>query len=163
MAEDSLKKLIKVAEGRRKKFIKGKDFIGVGSGAIIFNDEGKVFIAKRGKGARNEHGKWDFPGGSVEFGEKCEDAVKREIKEEYDFEIEVIEFLDPEIKNQENRCLMALEKELALVPETIMSKYVKYRLDFFKRLIRYSIAEGRDDKFIRRITSSHNYLLRFVH
>ncbi len=60
---------------------KGIDFIGVGAGAMIFNDDGKVFIAQRGEKARNERGRWDFPGGSVEFGEKCEDAVKREIKE----------------------------------------------------------------------------------
>lgn len=73
---------------------RGVDYIGVGSGAMIFNSEGKVFIAKRGPKARNESGKWDFPGGSVEFGELCEDAVKREIKEEYDFDIEVIELLE---------------------------------------------------------------------
>jgi 8-oxo-dGTP diphosphatase len=73
---------------------KGVDFIGVGTGAIIFNKEGKVFLARRGPKARNESGKWDFPGGSVEFGEPCEEAIKREIKEEYDFDIEVLELLE---------------------------------------------------------------------
>jgi 8-oxo-dGTP diphosphatase len=73
---------------------KGIDFIGVGTGAIIFNEEGKVFLARRGPKARNESGKWDFPGGSVEFGEPCEEAIKREIKEEYDFDIEVLELLE---------------------------------------------------------------------
>lgn len=73
---------------------KGVDYIGVGCGAMIFNDEGKVFISKRGKKARNESGKWDFPGGGVKFGEKCEDAVKREIKEEHDIDVEVVEFLE---------------------------------------------------------------------
>ncbi len=73
---------------------KGIDYIGVGSGAIIFNEDGKVFLAKRGPKARNESGKWDFPGGSVEFGEKCEEAIKREIREEYDFDIEVLELLE---------------------------------------------------------------------
>jgi mutator protein MutT len=74
--------------------IKGKDYIGVGCGAMIFNDEGKVFLSKRGKNVRNEVGKWDFPGGGVKFGEKIEDAVKREIKEEHDIDIEVTEFLE---------------------------------------------------------------------
>jgi 8-oxo-dGTP diphosphatase len=74
--------------------IKGKDYIGIGCGAMIFNDEGKVFLSKRGKNVRNEVGKWEFPGGGVKFGEKCEDAVKREIKEEHDIDIEVIEFLE---------------------------------------------------------------------
>jgi 8-oxo-dGTP diphosphatase len=73
---------------------KGIDYIGVGSGAMIFNGDGLVFMAERGPKARNEVGKWDFPGGSVEFGENCEDAVAREIKEEFDFDIEVIELLD---------------------------------------------------------------------
>ena len=71
----------------------GIDFIGVGCGAMVF-DNGLVFLAKRGPKARNEQGKWDFPGGSVEFGERCENAVKREIKEEYGMDIEVMELLD---------------------------------------------------------------------
>lgn len=73
---------------------KGIDFIGVGTGAIIFNDEGKVFVTQRGPKARNENGKWDFPGGAVEFGETCEKAVVRELKEEFDIEIEVVELID---------------------------------------------------------------------
>jgi mutator protein MutT len=73
---------------------KGIDFIGVGAGAIVFNDAGEVFIAKRGPRATNECGKWDFPGGSVEFGETCEKAVVREFKEEFDIEIEIIELLE---------------------------------------------------------------------
>lgn len=73
---------------------RGIDFIGVGVGALIFNDEGKVFLSKRGPKARNESGKWDFPGGSVEFSEKLEDAIKREIKEEFDIDIEIMDFLE---------------------------------------------------------------------
>jgi len=73
---------------------KGIDYIGVGTGAMIFNNEGKVFLTKRGPKSRNEAGKWDFPGGSVNFGEKVEDALKREIKEEFDIEIEIIKFLE---------------------------------------------------------------------
>jgi mutator protein MutT len=73
---------------------KGVDFIGVGTGAIVFNDKGEVFVAQRGPKARNEAGKWDFPGGSVEFGETCENAVVRELKEEFEIDIEVIELLE---------------------------------------------------------------------
>jgi mutator protein MutT len=76
-----------------QKLQKGKDFIGVGVGAIIFNDEGKVFLNKRGQNARNERGKWEFPGGGVRFGEKLEDAIKREIKEEFNIEIEILDQL----------------------------------------------------------------------
>ncbi len=73
---------------------KGIDFIGVGTGAIIFNDEGKVLLAQRGPKARNENGKWEFPGGSVEFGETCEEAIVREIKEELEIDIKVIELVE---------------------------------------------------------------------
>jgi 8-oxo-dGTP diphosphatase len=73
--------------------IKGKDYIGIGVGAIIINDEGKYFLAKRGAKVRNESGKWEFPGGGVEWGELHKEALVREIKEEYDIEIEIIKLL----------------------------------------------------------------------
>jgi mutator protein MutT len=73
---------------------KGIDYIGVGVGAVIVNAQGKVFLAKRGKEARNESGKWEFPGGAVEFGETLELALVREVREEYGFDIEVQELLD---------------------------------------------------------------------
>jgi 8-oxo-dGTP diphosphatase len=73
---------------------KGVDYIGVGVGAVIFKAEGRVFLSRRGKEARNEAGKWEFPGGGLEFGETLEQALAREVMEEYGFEIEVQELLD---------------------------------------------------------------------
>lgn len=72
---------------------RGIDYIGVGVGAAIFNDEGKLFITKRGQKAKNERGKWEIPGGGVEFGETFEQAIKREILEEHGVEIEILELL----------------------------------------------------------------------
>lgn len=76
-----------------KKMKRGVDYIGVGVGAAIFNSDGKLFITKRGDKAKNERGKWEIPGGSVEFGETFEQAIKREMREEVGVEIEVIELL----------------------------------------------------------------------
>ena len=73
---------------------RGVDYIGVGVGAIIVNDNGQVFLARRGPLAKNERGLWEFPGGSVEFGEKLADALRREMLEEYGIEILVGELLD---------------------------------------------------------------------
>lgn len=70
------------------------DYIGVGTGAIVFNSNNEVLIGKRGTNARNEVGKWEFPGGGVDFGETCEEAIKRELKEEFDIEIKIIELLE---------------------------------------------------------------------
>ena len=62
---------------------RGIDYIGVGVGAIIIDESGRLFLAKRGPKAKNERGLWEFPGGSVEFGERLQDALIREIEEEY--------------------------------------------------------------------------------
>jgi 8-oxo-dGTP diphosphatase len=71
----------------------GVDYIGVGVGAMVFNEKGEVFLAQRGEQAGNERGTWEFPGGKVDFGEKLADAVAREFLEEYGMVIEVGELL----------------------------------------------------------------------
>jgi len=73
--------------------IRGVDYIGVGIGAVIVNDKKQVLLAKRGKKAKNERGKWEFPGGSVEFGDTMEATINREIKEELGVEIDLYEHL----------------------------------------------------------------------
>jgi 8-oxo-dGTP diphosphatase len=68
---------------------RGIDYIGVGVGAVIVDESGRLFAALRGPQAKNERGRWEFPGGSVEFGEKLADTLKREMLEEYGVKIEV--------------------------------------------------------------------------
>ena len=60
--------------------------------AAIIMDHGKVFATQRGNGEFKDG--WEFPGGKIEPDEAPEEAVIREIKEELDTEIEVIELLD---------------------------------------------------------------------
>ena len=72
---------------------KGTDYIGVGVGAVIHDGNGKYFLSQRGKQANNERGKWEFPGGGVEFGERLEETAIREMKEEFGIDVEVIENL----------------------------------------------------------------------
>ena len=69
----------------------GVDCIGVSAGALIFDNRGNLFLSKRSQSTKNEKGCWENPGGSVDFGETLEQAVRREIKEEYGVEIEIIE------------------------------------------------------------------------
>lgn len=73
--------------------IPGIDYIGVGCGALIINDKNETLLLKRGKNSRNQAGYWSKPGGTVEFGEKIEDAIRREIKEEFGVEIKLISLL----------------------------------------------------------------------
>jgi 8-oxo-dGTP diphosphatase len=58
--------------------------------AFIVN-QGKVLIireAKDYKGGTN-HGLYDFPGGKVKPGEKIEEALLREVKEEVGIEVKI--------------------------------------------------------------------------
>ncbi len=73
---------------------RGIDYIGVGVGAILVNKEGHVFLARRGPKAKNEQGLWEFPGGSVEFGETLAKALQREMYEEYGIVIAVGALVD---------------------------------------------------------------------
>ena len=77
-----------------KPLKRGVDYIGVGVGAIIVNEQSQVFLARRGPKAKNERGLWEFPGGSVEFGETLTQALQREIREEYGVGISVGELVD---------------------------------------------------------------------
>ncbi len=62
--------------------------------ALIRNEEGKVLVQKRiDPLVPDADGKWEFPGGVVEFGENPEQAVVRECKEETDCDIEIIRVL----------------------------------------------------------------------
>lgn len=60
--------------------------------AAIIKDNDKIFATKRGYGEFK--GGWEFPGGKIEEGETGEQALKREILEELDTEIEVLELID---------------------------------------------------------------------
>ena len=73
---------------------RGIDYIGVGVGAIITDNQGRLFLARRGPESKNERGLWEFPGGSVEFGETMADALRREMREEFGIEIAVGKLLD---------------------------------------------------------------------
>jgi 8-oxo-dGTP diphosphatase len=56
--------------------------------AIMRNEEGKIFIARRAA-HKSMAGKWEFPGGKIEENEKPQEALKREMEEELGVTIEV--------------------------------------------------------------------------
>ena len=58
--------------------------------AVIFDGD-RVFATQRGYGPYKDG--WEFPGGKVEAGETPEEALKREIEEELETEIEVGEYI----------------------------------------------------------------------
>lgn len=60
--------------------------------AAVIVENGKVFATQRGYGEFKDG--WEFPGGKIEPGETPEEAIVREIMEELDTSVEVVELLD---------------------------------------------------------------------
>jgi 8-oxo-dGTP diphosphatase len=56
--------------------------------AVLIGDGGRILLGKRGTGTR-QSGRWSFPAGFVERGERVEDAARREAKEETGLNIRV--------------------------------------------------------------------------
>lgn len=59
--------------------------------AAVILKAGEYFATQRGYG--EFEGLWEFSGGKIEPGENCDEALKREIKEELGVNIAVDEFL----------------------------------------------------------------------
>lgn len=55
--------------------------------AIISDEQGRIFTTQRGYGEWKDW--WEFPGGKMEAGETPQQALRREIHEELDAEIEI--------------------------------------------------------------------------
>lgn len=60
--------------------------------AAVIMKEGKVFATQRGYGEFKDG--WEFPGGKVEVGENPEEALRREIREELEVEVNVGDLID---------------------------------------------------------------------
>lgn len=72
---------------------KGIDYIGVTVSYMCHDGQGNFLLNKRSANCRDEHGRWDFGGGGLEFGQTIEECLKQEIMEEYCTEIVSKEFL----------------------------------------------------------------------
>ncbi|MDO8504026.1 MAG: NUDIX domain-containing protein [bacterium] len=55
---------------------------GVATKAVIYNDEGKYLVLKKADKEDINPNTFDIPGGRMSFGEKPEEALVREVKEE---------------------------------------------------------------------------------
>lgn len=80
---------------------------------IIYRDDGKFLIAQRNLN-KNQGGLWEFPGGKLEPGETCEEALAREIREEMAADIEVLECVGENIHHypEKNIRLMLYKAKL---------------------------------------------------
>lgn len=71
----------------------GADYTAI---AVVFychDGKGNFVMDLRGPNCRDEQGKWEIGGGRLHFGEKVEDAIRREVQEEYCTEVVSMEYL----------------------------------------------------------------------
>lgn len=92
------KNRIKISEVLVKLYKKIKLFLAYLLGhkrqvvAAIMEKDSKILIARRKK-EDTLGGLWEFPGGKIEPGETPEGCLKRELKEEFDIETEIGQFV----------------------------------------------------------------------
>ena len=68
--------------------------------ALIKNEKGEILIDRRNQpDIPEEHNKWEFIGGKINFGEEPEIALVREVKEESGLDVKIVRLL-PKILNQ---------------------------------------------------------------
>jgi len=84
---------VKIA-GEEVDLKRGVDYIGVTIPFVIHDGKGNVLLQKRSKNCRDEQERWDVGGGSLEFGEKLEEGVIREVGEELCTKPLKVEFLN---------------------------------------------------------------------
>ena len=61
--------------------------------ALIISEDGKVLLAQNREDSDHPM-QWEFPGGKVKEGETGEKCILREIKEELDVDVEIVEALN---------------------------------------------------------------------
>lgn len=85
---------------------------------IIYNDENKFLIAQRNL-KKAQGGYWEFPGGKVEQGETYQEALIREIKEEFNADIEVSEYVGENIHHYPEKDIKLIFFKARLIGENI--------------------------------------------
>ena len=110
--------------------------------ALIKNDD-KVLIAKRATGDSNVFGKWEFPGGKVEVGEKEKCAIEREIKEEFEMNIKAKNFIINNICEYPNRTIDLRLYECEYISGNFkLHDHLEYAWVEIEKLLEYDLAKA---------------------
>ena len=108
---------------------------------IIYKDR-KILIAKRNL-QKDQGGQWEFPGGKVEKGETNEEALKREIKEELDADIEVKEYVgENEFHYPEKDVKLIFYKAELISAKVKLLEHEDYKWIKIEEFSKYDFAEA---------------------
>lgn len=126
--------------------------IGVSQKAIIFDREGKILVLRRSGTALSNPGKWDFPGGDLEFGEDAIGGIIREIREETGLEVKNLNLFDVESHiNKEGDFWVTI----AYIAKAVSDKVIlSYEHDEFKWLTAEDFLKLESSEKLRRFVGN---------
>ncbi len=90
-----LKEPVLAKISKRYCMIAGVDYTGISVTFLCHDGKGSLLFHKRSEHCRDEQGTWDWGAGKMEFGETIEEALRREVREEYGCEIMSIDAMLP--------------------------------------------------------------------
>lgn len=95
--------------------------------AAILEKDGRIIIAQR-KSSDHLSGKWEFPGGKIEPGETPEECLARELKEEFDIDVNISEHLGSNVHHYDHISIELMAYRASWVGGTItMNDHKAYR------------------------------------
>jgi len=111
--------------------------------AALIKKDGKVLIAKRATGDENAFGKWEFPGGKVEKNETEENAIEREIKEEFEMDIKAKRFITNNICEYPNKTIDLKLYECEYINGDFkLHDHFEYEWVVIDKLLSYDLAKA---------------------
>ena len=111
--------------------------------AALITKNNKVLIAKRSTGDPNVLGKWEFPGGKVKENETPEEAIEREILEEFELKIKADKYITNTICEYPSKTVnLKLYKCNYISGEFKLNDHSEYRWVDKKDLLDYDLAQA---------------------
>lgn len=109
--------------------------------AALIEKNNEILIAQRSTGDESVLGKWEFPGGKVEPNEREEDALEREILEEFEISIKTLNFITNNIHVTPKKTIdLRLYKCSYISGEFKLHDHYQYKWIKKEELLKYDLA-----------------------
>jgi 8-oxo-dGTP diphosphatase len=120
--------------------------------AAILERDGKIIIAQR-KSSDHLSGKWEFPGGKIEAGETPEECLARELKEEFDIDVTVGEYLGSHVHHYDHISIKLMAFRASWLSGAItMNDHKAYRWITIDELGKFDFASA-DVPFVEMLST----------
>jgi 8-oxo-dGTP diphosphatase len=123
--------------------------------AAILEKDSQIIIAQR-KSGDHLSGLWEFPGGKIEPGETPEECLARELKEEFDIDVSIGEFIGSNVHHYDHISIELMAYRAAWLSGSItMNDHNAYRWVTVDQLSEYDFAPA-DVPFVEMLCADPN-------